>query len=124
MAACWLFMGEDDPSEHARQCLDFAIRVLDILDDTNIKLNVSLQIRIWVNAEGPIIAGVLGTENRVFDIIGNTINVASRLEHKAEPGHILISEKNYDLVNMLGYDIVPIGKVFLKGKGDMQAYLI
>ena len=124
MAACGLFVTDEEPKEHAKQSVDFALRVLNILDDTNIKLNTNLQIRIGINSDGPIIAGVLGTENRVFDIIGDTINVASRLEHKSEPGHILMSEKTYILVKDFGYNILPKGEVFLKGKGEMPAYAI
>ncbi|KAK8840943.1 hypothetical protein M9Y10_027775 [Tritrichomonas musculus] len=124
MAACGLFETDDEPKNHAKQCVEFALRVLNILDDANIKLNVTLRIRIGINSDGPIIAGVLGTENRVFDIIGDTINVASRLEHKAEPGHIMMSEKTYNLVKDAGFNIIPKGEVFLKGKGDVQAYSI
>ena len=124
MAACGLFAVDEDPANHATQSVDFALLVLNILEDTNIKLNSELQIRIGINSDGPIIAGVLGTENRVFDIIGDTINVASRLEHKAEPGHIMMSKKTYDLVCNCGYKIVPKGEVFLKGKGNMPAYSI
>ena len=124
MAACGLFAVDEEPEKHAIQCVDFAIHVLSILDDINIKLNLNLRIRIGINSDGPIIAGVLGTENRVFDIIGDTINVASRLEHKAEPGHILMSQKTYDLVKDNNYHIVPKGEIFLKGKGDMKAYSI
>ena len=125
MAACGLFTVDDDePKNHAKQSIDFALRVFDILDDANIKLNVDLKIRIGLNSDGPIIAGVLGTENRVFDIIGDTINVASRLEHKAEPGHIMMSEKTFELVKEFGYNIVAKGEVFLKGKGNMKAYSI
>ena len=124
MAACGLFAVDDEPKNHAKQSIDFALLVLNILDDTNIKLNTELQIRIGVNSDGPIIAGVLGTENRVFDIIGDTINVASRLEHKAEPGQIMMSQKTYELVKEFGYRIVPRGEMFLKGKGNMPAYSI
>ena len=123
MAACGLF-SEENPKNHAEQCIEFALLVLNILEDTNIKLNINLQIRIGVNSDGPIIAGVLGTENRVFDIIGDTINGASRLEHKAEPGHILMSEKSYNLVKEFNFNIKPVGEVFLKGKGYMNAYTI
>lgn len=124
MAACGLFAVDDEPKNHAVQCINFALRVFSILDDTNIKLNMNLMIRIGVNSDGPIIAGVLGTENRVFDIIGDTINVASRLEHKAEPGHVMMSEKTYELVKDAGFHIVPKGEMFLKGKGNMPAYSI
>lgn len=124
MAACGLFAVDEEQSVIAKQCIDFALHVLNILDDTNIKLNMCLQIRIGINSDGPIIAGVLGNENRVFDIIGDTINVASRLEHKAEPGHILMSEKTFNLVKDFKYRITPKGEMFLKGKGNMKAYEI
>ena len=62
----------------------------------------------------------MGTENRVFDIIGDTIDVASRLERKEEPGHIMISEKTYDLVKENRYNIIHQGEIYLKGKGKIQ----
>lgn len=65
MTACGLFATEIEPNIHAKQSIDFSLHVLSTLDDTNIKLNVSLQIRISINSDGP---SVLGTENRVFYI--------------------------------------------------------
>ena len=121
IVAYGLFASDEEPQKHAKQSIDFTLCVLNILDDTNIKLNACLRIRIGISIDGLVIAGVLGIDNRVFDIIGDIINVASRLEHKADPGHILMSEKTYELVKNDGYNIVPIGKVFLKGKGDMEA---
>ena len=69
-------------------------------------------------------AGVLGTDKPVFDIISDTINVASRLQSTDIPGHIQISQATCDLVKDLDFQIEPRGEVFLKGKGNQIAYFV
>ncbi|OHS98484.1 hypothetical protein TRFO_35076 [Tritrichomonas foetus] len=124
MAASGLFAQDEKPENHAQQCAEFAINILNIMDDVNFKLNMNLSVRIGINSGGPLIGGVLGTDNRVFDIIGDTINVASRLEHASEPGKIQISETTAAMIKQLGYTTIPRGEIYLKGKGNMKAYFI
>lgn len=83
-----------------------------------------LNVRIGINTGGPLIAGVLGTDKPTFDIIGDPINVASRLQSTDMPGRIQISQATYDLINQLDFLIESRGEVFLKGKGKQQAYLV
>jgi class 3 adenylate cyclase len=72
--------------------LQFGLDVLEEIDKINEEIGADLQVRIGINTGGPIIAGVLGTEKPLFDIIGDAINVASRLQSTDIPGHIQISE--------------------------------
>ena len=123
MCAAGLF-SMDSNSNHAEQMIRFGLEALQHLEDINVKLNSNLSIRIGVNSGGPIIAGVLGTDKPVFDIIGDTINVSSRLTSTCVPGHIQISQSTYDLVNNLDFNIDPRGEVFLKGKGKTPTYLV
>jgi class 3 adenylate cyclase len=58
----------------------FAPEAIQSLEDINLKLEANLSVRIGVNSGRPIIAGVLGTDKPVFDIIGDPINIAARLQ--------------------------------------------
>ena len=124
MAAAGLFTDGQNPGEHANQTVRFAIDALNSIDDVNVKLNASLSVRVGVNTGGPIIAGVLGTDKPVFDIIGDTINVASRLQSTDIPGKVQIPQSTYDYLDKNEYSIEQRGEVFLKGKGQVMTYLV
>ncbi|KAK8839284.1 hypothetical protein M9Y10_032216 [Tritrichomonas musculus] len=86
MAAGGLFSDENVPmKEHAIQIVNFGLDCLTEIEEVNIKLSSNLQLRIGINSGGPILAGVLGTDKPVFDIIGDPINVA-RLQTTDIPG--------------------------------------
>ena len=78
------------------------------------------QVRIGVHA-GPIIAGVVGTSKFAYDVWGDTVNVASRLETAAQPGTILVSE---EVASALGtaFELRAVGHVDLKGKGATETF--
>jgi len=124
MCAAGLFSPNEPPSSHAEQIIKFGLDALQQLEELNLKLNANLTIRIGVNSGGPLIAGVLGTDKPVFDIIGDTINVASRLQSTDIPGKIQISQATYEYVKDLGFFIEHRGETFLKGKGKTQTYLV
>jgi len=74
-----------------------------------------------MSALGPVVAGVLGTRKFVYDVWGDTVNVASRLETAARPGTILVSE---EVASALGvaFELHAVGQVDLKGKGAVAAH--
>ncbi|OHT07782.1 Adenylate and Guanylate cyclase catalytic domain containing protein [Tritrichomonas foetus] len=124
MCAGGLFTPDEPPQAHAEQMVKFGIECLSVLEDTNVKLNAVLNVRIGVNTGGPLIAGVLGTDKPIFDIIGDPINIASRLQSTDIPGRIQISEGTYELIKDLDFQVEQRGEVFLKGKGKQMAYLV
>ena len=125
MAAAGLFSDESEPPKsHAEQILRFGLDCLTSLDDVNLKLNANLQLRVGINSGGPLLAGVLGTDKPVFDIIGDPINVAARLQTTDVPGKIQIPQSTYDLVKDDDFQIEVRGEVFLKGKGKTISYLV
>ena len=125
MAAGGLFADEKvTQKDHALQILKFGLDCLVVLDEINIKLNALLQLRVGVNSGGPLLAGVLGTDKPVFDIIGDPINVAARLQTTDLPGRVQIPKSTYDLVCDEDFQIEERGEVFLKGKGKTMAYLV
>ncbi|EAY20167.1 Adenylate and Guanylate cyclase catalytic domain containing protein [Trichomonas vaginalis G3] len=121
MAAGGLF---DQSANHAEEVILFAIQVLSLLDEINIRLSSNLQVRIGINTGGPIIAGVLGTEKPLFDIIGDTINVAARLQSTSDVNHIHISKDTLDAIAGSNFKTVNRGETFLKGKGKQMTYYI
>ncbi|OHT03849.1 Adenylate and Guanylate cyclase catalytic domain containing protein [Tritrichomonas foetus] len=124
MCAGGLFTPDEPPQAHADQMIKMALDSLQTIDDVNVKLNTLLNVRIGINTGGPLIAGVLGTDKPTFDIIGDPINIASRLQSTDYPGKIQISQATFDLVKGSDYSIEPRGEVYLKGKGKQPAYFI
>ena len=124
MAAAGLFTPDLEPASHANQVVSFALECLDAIEDLNDELDASLQVRVGINTNGPLIAGVLGTDKPLFDIIGDPINVAARLQSTDIPGLAQISQATYDLVANGPYVIEQRGEVELKGKGKQMTYLV
>ncbi|EAY00327.1 Adenylate and Guanylate cyclase catalytic domain containing protein [Trichomonas vaginalis G3] len=124
MAATGLFNPDAQPESHAEQTILFGIDCVNTLDEVNIKLEANLAIRIGINSGGPVIAGVLGTDKPVFDIIGDPINVAARLQTTCEINHVHISQATYDLVKGMNFELTQRGETFLKGKGKQMTYYV
>jgi adenylate cyclase len=80
------------------------------------------QIRIGLHS-GPVVAGVIGTSKFVYDLWGDAVNVASRLETAAPPGRIQVSEQ---VATALGdaFEVEPRGEIELKGKGATKTFFL
>ena len=87
-------------------------------------MNASLEVRIGINTSGPLLAGVLGTDKPVFDIIGDPINIAARLQSTDIAGRIQISKATKEYIENGNFNIEEGGEVFLKGKGKQMTYLV
>jgi class 3 adenylate cyclase len=124
MAAGGLFNPEQEPVVHANQVVQFALECLEAIEDLNEQLNAQLEVRIGANTGGPLIAGVLGTDKPLFDIIGDPINVAARLQSTDIPGLVQVSQETYDKIAGGAYDIEPRGEIELKGKGKRMTYVV
>ena len=124
MVASGLFSPNTPHQKHAEQIIKFGIEVLQQLESFNIQNHSNLSVRIGINSGGPIIAGIISTDKPVFDIIGDAINVAARIQSNSLPGKVQISQATYDLVSTLDFEFEERGEIMLKGKGKSKAYFV
>ncbi len=108
--------------DHAEVVAELALRMIAGLDDLNADSETALQIRIGIHS-GPVVAGIIGTHRFLYDVWGDTVNVASRLEAYGIPSEIQVSEATAKLIGKR-FDLVERGLVRVKGKGRLKTYLI
>ena len=119
MAAC----GVPTPNEkHAEVMLKFAIGMYKDLAEYNKTAKIKFQIRIGLNS-GPVIAGVIGENKFIYDIWGDTVNVASRMESACSPGHVRFTQSVKDLVETPTRHLkCRMEECDVKGKGLMKTF--
>ncbi len=119
MAGC----GLPEPNErHAEIMVKFALGMMEDLAAYNEKAMIKFNIRIGLNS-GPANAGVIGKTKFIYDVWGNTVNVASRMESAATPGEIKISEAVYERIKgVSNFNFSEPIECDIKGKGIMTTY--
>lgn len=100
----------------------FAEGLLEDVNHFNEITGLDIQIRIGINT-GDLVAGVIGKSKFIYDIWGDTVNVASRMESTGEPMKIHVSESTYELTKE-EFDYSESVSVSVKGKGEMNTYFL
>lgn len=119
LAACGL--PTIDP-HHAKKCVLAAKRIIAFLEKRNKTEAIKWSVRIGIHS-GPITAGVIGKKKYSYDLFGDTINIAARIESASEPSRINVSAYTYRLIK----GEIPCtyrGKIDAKGKGDLDMYFV
>ncbi len=109
-------------SNHAESIAEMALDMQDELVKFNAKHNAEINIRIGINT-GPAIAGVIGTKKFIYDLWGDAVNTAARMESHGIPGAIQVTKSTYDILQNK-YLFADRGIIHIKGKGDMNTYLL
>jgi class 3 adenylate cyclase len=108
--------------DHAEAIADMALEMGAEVERCAAERGLSLQVRIGVDT-GPVVAGVIGRSKFSYDLWGDTVNTASRMERHGLPGAIQVTERVYE--RLAGrYDLRRRGIVEVKGKGPMTTYLL
>jgi class 3 adenylate cyclase len=111
--------------DHPEKIILAAFEILQFMDRPKSELPPGVSrfdIRIGINT-GTVVAGVVGTRKFAYDIWGDTVNVAARMESNSEPGKLNISEYTYQLVKDK-FHCKHRGKVNVKNKGEMNMYYV
>ncbi len=108
--------------DHAKRIADMGLGMLEAIDLYNQVSDEPLIIRIGINT-GPVVAGVIGTTKFAYDLWGDAVNTASRMESTGVPGRIQVSPSTYALLRE-NYEFEARGEIEVKGKGKMQTYLL
>uniref|UniRef100_A0A803SXF0 Adenylate cyclase type 5 n=1 Tax=Anolis carolinensis TaxID=28377 RepID=A0A803SXF0_ANOCA len=108
---------------HIKALADFAMKLMDQMKYINEHSFNNFQMKIGLNA-GPVVAGVIGARKPQYDIWGNTVNVASRMDSTGVPDRIQVTTDMYQVLIVNNYQLECRGVVKVKGKGEMTTYFL
>lgn len=108
--------------DHAQAIAAMAIDMCRIVGEWNSKTGHSLQLRIGIDS-GAVVAGVIGKKKFIYDVWGEAVNIAARMESQGIPGEIQVSHATYELLKE-SYILKERGFIHVKGQGPMRVYLL
>ncbi|KTF74087.1 hypothetical protein cypCar_00029070, partial [Cyprinus carpio] len=108
---------------HIRALADYAMRLMDQMKYINEHSFNNFKMKIGLNI-GPVVAGVIGARKPQYDIWGNTVNVASRMDSTGVPERIQVTTDLYQVLSSYNYKLECRGVVKVKGKGEMTTYFL
>lgn len=107
-------------ADHAEAIARMALAMQEAMDEFKIEHDPNLQIRIGINT-GSVVAGVIGIKKFIYDLWGDAVNVASRMESQGQPGKIQVTTNTYQRLKHQ-FSLTRRGRIQVKGKGKMTTY--
>jgi class 3 adenylate cyclase len=108
--------------DHAAALVNMAQEMIQVTRSISAECGLDLAIRIGINS-GEVTAGVIGKKKFIYDLWGDTVNIASRMESHGLPGRVQVSERTYRLLKD-DFRFEHRGKVEIKGMGEQDVYLV
>ncbi|HKL07214.1 MAG TPA: adenylate/guanylate cyclase domain-containing protein [Bacteroidales bacterium] len=108
--------------EHAENIVKAAIEIIQFLEERNKNNRYKWEIRIGIDT-GDVVGGIVGIKKYIYDVFGDTINTASRLEKTSEPMRIHVTENTYNLIKDK-FVLIDQPSVEIKGKGKMNMFFV
>ncbi len=108
--------------DHAEAIADMALDMQQAIKQFKTHTGSPFQMRIGINT-GPVVAGVIGTKKFIYDLWGDAVNIASRMESHGIPGQIQVTVDTYERLHDK-YEFRERGMIPVKGKGEIMAYLL
>ncbi|MFL5715371.1 MAG: adenylate/guanylate cyclase domain-containing protein [Chloroflexota bacterium] len=108
--------------DHARALALVALDMLEAMGRTEVVGTFDLELRIGINS-GPVVAGVIGRKRFLYDLWGDAVNTASRMESHGTPGRIQVTRATRDLLAD-EFDLEPRGTIPIKGKGEIETWYL
>jgi adenylate cyclase len=108
--------------DHARALAMMALDMLEAMRAGEAMGDLGMELRIGINS-GPVVAGVIGRKRFLYDLWGDAVNIASRMESQGTAGRIQVTRATFELLED-GFHFEPRGTVTVKGKGDMETWYL
>jgi adenylate cyclase len=119
MAAAGIPVPRED---HARALANIGLDMLEAVSPKGAMADLGLGLRIGINS-GPVVAGVIGRKRFLYDLWGDAVNIAGRMQTQGTPGRIQVTRSTYDLLKD-EFVLEPRGTIEIKGKGDMETWYL
>lgn len=108
--------------DHASAAANMALDMMQEIKKFGHMLSEPLNVRIGISS-GPVVVGSIGKKKGIYDVWGDTVNVAARMEYHGMAGEIQISENTFIQIQH-AFEIIPRGNINVKGKGEMFTYIL
>jgi guanylate cyclase len=108
--------------DHARALALMALDMLEAMRSEDEVAHFGLELRVGINS-GPVVAGVIGRKRFLYDLWGDAVNTASRMESHGQPGRIQITRATYELL-AAEFECEPRGTIEVKGKGAVEVWYL